>query len=149
MKNANNLEWLLDDAKMLYKLNRKDSAILLLLCAVDALAKFDDPRNTNVGERFEKFLKKKMRRPERPQVHNIEVPKKKEIHTFEYIIYKFIRCPFVHEGSQLRAIDSEYEVCIDWHTIPNGIKVDTENNKVILGGVLILNILKDAVSTSL
>jgi hypothetical protein len=145
----NDLKWLLDDAIELYKLNRKDSSILLLLCAVDALAKYDDPNNKNNRERFEKFLTKKMRWSGRVQIHNIEVPKKKKLCSFEYIIYKFIRCPFVHEGTQLRAIDSDYDVCIDWYTIPHGIKVDQEKNKIILGGELVLKILVDVVKTSL
>jgi hypothetical protein len=45
MINNHNLKWLLDDATKLYDMNRKDSSILLLLCAVDALAKLDDPNN--------------------------------------------------------------------------------------------------------
>ena len=147
--NNQNFKWLLDDAIELYKMNRKDSAILLLLCAVDALARLDDLHNENVGERFEKFLTKKIRRPGRPQIHNIEVPKKKKLHTFEHIIYKFIRCPFIHEGTQLKAIENDYEVCIDWHTTPHGIKIDQGKNKVILGGELVLNILADAVHSSI
>jgi hypothetical protein len=74
-----------------------------------------------------------MRRPGRPQIHNIEVPKQKKLYAFEHIIYKFIRCPFVHEGEQLKALENDYEVCIDWQIIPNGIKIDQEKNKVILG----------------
>lgn len=64
--NNNDLKWILDDAIELYKMNRKYSSILLLLCAVDALAKRNEPDNEKVGERFENFLKKKMRREGRP-----------------------------------------------------------------------------------
>lgn len=142
--------WLLDDAKMLYQLGRKHSAILLLVCAVDALARAHDPTNKNVGERFEAFLKSKMRRSGRAQIHNIHVPKFGRLFSFEYIIYKFLRCPLVHEGARLEAADpTEFAVCLDWETIPRGVKVDTENDRVILGGELVLDLLVDAVQHEL
>jgi hypothetical protein len=34
---------------------------------------------------------------------------------------------------------------MDWREIPRGIKVDRDNNQVILGGELVLDILADAV----
>ncbi len=90
-----------------------------------------------------------MRREGRPQVHNIFVPKKNKLYSFEYLIYKFIRNPLIHEGSQLKIKEEEYEVCIDWQSLPNGIKVDSENNRVVLGGELVINILTDAVQSSM
>lgn len=142
--------WLLEDAKMLYQLGRKHSAILLLVCAVDALARNNDPTNKNVGERFEAFLKSKMRRPGRAQIHNILVPKSGRPFSFEYIIYKFLRCPLVHEGARLEAADpTEFAVCLDWETIPHGVKVDNANDRVILGGELVFDLLADAVQHEL
>jgi len=142
--------WLLDDAVTLYHLGRKHGAILLLLCAVDALARVADPENTNNGDRFEQFLRSKMRRPGRAQIHNIQVPKLNRLFSFEYIIYKFLRCPIVHEGARLEASDpAEFAVCLDWDTIPRGVKVDSDHNRVILGGELVLGILADAVQHEL
>lgn len=143
-------DWLLNDVIELYRLGRKHSAILLLVCAVDALARASDTECTNVGERFERFLRSKMRRPGRAQIHNIQVPKFDRLFSFEYIIYKFLRCPIVHEGARFEASDpSEFAVCLDWETIPHGVQVDGENNRVILGGELVLNLLADAVSHEL
>jgi hypothetical protein len=142
--NNHDFEWLLNDAITMYQLNRKRSAILLLLCAVDALARRSDPDNKKVGERFENFLKSKMRREGRTQIHNIQVPKENKLFTFECLIYKFLRNPFIHEGTKLEN-QNDYAVCIDWNEIPHGIKVDSKNNKVILGGELVYNILTDAV----
>ena len=140
-------QWLLDDATELYRLGRKHSAILLLACAVDALARTAEPECSQVGERFERFLRSKMRRPGRAQVHNIHLPKFDRLFSFEYIIYKFLRCPLVHEGTKLEAHDpSEFAVCLDWETIPHGIKVDSANNRVVLGGELVFGLLADAVS---
>ena len=138
-------EWLLNDAIAMYQLDRKYSAILLLLCAIDALAKRSNPDNEKVGERFENFLKSKMRREGRPQIHNIHVPKENKLLTFEYLIYKFLRNPIIHEGTKL-VIQNDYAVCIDWNEIPHGIKVDSKNNRVLLGGELVFNILADAVT---
>ena len=140
------LQWLFKDAVFLYQMNRKDSAILLLLCTVDALARRANPGNVKVGERFEKFLHSKMRRKGRPQIHNIEVPQKNKMYTFEFLIYKFLRNPIIHEGARLEINhQDDYAVCIDWKNIPNGLKVDSKNKKVILGGELVFNILADAV----
>ena len=141
-----NSQWLLEDAGALYQMNRKYGAILLLLCAVDALAREADPNNRNVGERFKKFLCSKMRREGRAQIHNIEIPQEGKFYTFENLIYKFLRNPLVHEGARLETDhQDDYAVCIDWENIPYGLKVDSEDKKVILGGELVFNILEDAV----
>jgi len=143
-------QWLLDDAIELYRLGRKHSAILLLVCAVDALARAAEPKCDKVGERFERFLRSKMRRSGRPQIHNIFVPKSNQLFSFEYILYKFLRCPLVHEGARLEAHDpEEFAACLDWETIPHGVKVDSANNCVVLGGELVLDLLSDAVSHEL
>ena len=140
------LSWLLEDALFLNHSGKKYGAILLLICAVDALAKRAYPTNKIVGDRFEKFLRSKMRRAGRAQIHNIYVPKYNKLYSFEYIIYKFLRCQLVHEGPWLEASDpDEFAVCLDWDTIPHGVKVDSENNRVILGGELVMSILADAV----
>jgi hypothetical protein len=141
---------LYDDAMFLYCDGRRQSAILLLLCAVDSLAKNRLPGETSNAERFEQFLRSKMRRPGRAQVHNIEVPRFKKLFTFEYIIYKFLRCPLVHEGANLVANDhEECPVVLDWDAIPRGIQVDSENDRVVLGGELAWMILVDAIQDEL
>jgi hypothetical protein len=141
----NPVRWLFDDAQMLYQNGRKHGAILLMLCAVDALARRRFPKIDKVGERFEAFLKLKMRRPERPQVHNIFVPSENRLLTFEYLIYKFLRCPLVHSGSRLEALDlPDCAVCLDWDSIPLGISVDSDGNRVVLGGELVVSVLSDA-----
>jgi hypothetical protein len=141
---------LYDDAMFLYRSDRRHGAILLLLCAVDSLAKNRLPSETRNAERFEQFLRSKMRRPGRAQVHNIEVPRFNKLFTFEYIIYKFLRCPLVHEGSSLIANDNEEcPVVLDWETIPRGIRVDGENDRVVLGGELVTMILVDAIQDEL
>jgi len=138
--------WLLDDASTLYRLGRKHSAILLLLCAVDALAREADPANPRSADRFEAFLRSRMRRPERPQVHSIEIARLGRLFSFEYIIYKFLRCPIVHEGARLEANDpSEFIVCVDWDTVPHGIKLEPDQQRVLIGGELVLELLADAV----
>jgi len=143
------LSWMLSDAIVLLNSQRRYSAILLLLCTVDALAARRFPKK-RVGERFEEFLKTQMRRPGKPQIHNIFVPSRGEPLTFEYILYKYLRNPVVHEGAQLELDDpKDYVVQIDWSDLRQGLKVDRDNNRVILGGELILDILLDAVSNGL
>ncbi len=146
----NDVGWMLQDAVGLLNFQRKYSAMLLLLCAVDALARQHFPNEKKVGVRFEDFLKKQMRRPGRSQVHNIQVPNTGEILPFEQILYKFLRNPLVHEGDQLE-LDNKtgYAVQIDWNKLSHGIHVDSDNNRLILGGELVLGILLDAVSNGL
>jgi hypothetical protein len=143
------LSWMLSDALSLLHLQRKYSAILILLCAVDAIAARRLP-NKDVRGRFEEFLRIQMRRPGRAQIHNIFVPSQEKLLTFEYILYKYLRNPFVHEGALLE-LDSpnNYAVQIDWTELPRGVKVDSDNNRIILGGEMIIDILLDAVSNGL
>ena len=144
------LYWMLSDAMALNESGRRYGAILLLLCAVDALAKRAYPKKNNVRDRFQTFLESKMRRPGRPQVWNIYIPSRKEPLPFEYILYKYLRNPVVHEGARLElGHPNNYVVRIDWHKIPRGIKVDSNNNQVILGGELIIDLLADAVMEGL
>ena len=140
---------MLTDAVDLLRLGKRYSAMLILLCAVDALAKRTISKG-QVGERFEEFLKSKMRREGRPQVWNIFLPSQNQLLTFEYILYKYLRNPLVHEGARLElGHPSGYDVQIDWHDLSRGIKVDSENNRLILGGELIIDILYDAVNEGL
>lgn len=135
-----------EDAVFLYQNDRRHASILLLLCAIDSLAKEKWPGETQNAQRFESFLKSKMRRPGRPQIHQIQVPKFKKLFTFEYIIYKFVRCPLIHEGSRLVANDlDECPVVLDWESIPYGIKVDSDQDRVVLGGELVFALLTDAI----
>jgi len=87
---VHDLSWMLRDAIGLMNFQRYYSAMLLLLCAVDALAARHFPKK-GVRERFEEFLKTHMRRPGRPQIHNIYVPPRDDLLTFEYILYKYLR----------------------------------------------------------
>ena len=137
--------WMLNDAIHLLQSKRPYGAILLLLCAVDAIAARRFP-GMGVRERFEEYLKTQMRRPERPQIHNIFVPPRNELLTFEYILYKYLRNPVVHEGAKLE-LDSPAgcAVQIDWGELSRGVKVDGVHSRVILGGELIIDILLDAV----
>jgi len=139
------VQWLYEDASVLYRMGRKHSAILLLLCAVDALARSAYPATTKSSERFEQFLRSKMRRPGRAQVHNIWVPKRDRFFAFEYIIYKFLRCPLIHQGARLEASDVEFAVSLEWNDIPHGVKVDPSSGRVILGGELVWEMLEDAI----
>jgi hypothetical protein len=139
------LSWLLDDARALYAQGRKHGAILLLVCAVDALARARDPSVTNNKARFVDFLHSKMRRQGRAQIHNIGIPKTGAVMPFEELLYKFLRCPLVHEGARLKVDDPDIAVCLDWDTVPNGVKCDWDNNVVLLGGELAFQLLSDAV----
>ena len=144
------LSWLLTDALDLLRFGRKYSAMILLLSAVDALARQAGPNTEKVGQRFESFLRRQMRRPGRPQVWNISIPQRHEVLSFEYILYKYLRNPVMHEGARLELNHpSQYAVCLDWSDYPRGVHFDSDNKSVIIGGDLVLDILVDPVANGL
>ena len=143
---SHDLHWMLADAIALVQMGRNFGAILILLCTVDALAARAYPDIKEVRKRFQTFLESVMRRPGRPQVWNIFVPPRNELLPFEYILYKYLRNPIVHEGARLELDHpAKCSIRVDWQELRKGIKVDGENNQVILGGELIIDVLVDAV----
>ena len=126
------LAWLFTDAIGLFHLGRKYSSLLLLLCAVDALARIFDPSNKDVGERFRAFLKDRL--PKHTRVHNfnIRVPKRDDMFRIEYILYKYLRNPFVHEGAHLDVSEpANFAVYLDWSSGAPSVQVDNDNNRVV------------------
>jgi len=95
------IAWMFTDAVGLYHLGRKYSSMLLLLCAVDALARIFDPGKDNVGERFRNFLRDRLPAHTRVQNFNIRVPQRDDTFCIEYILYRYLRNPMVHEGAHL------------------------------------------------
>ena len=144
------LSWLFTDAVGLYHLGRKFSSLLLLLCAVDALAKAADPTNEKVGERFQAFLKERLPKHTHVVNFNIRVPQRDEIFRLEYILYKYLRNPVVHEGAHLDVtVEGTFAVFIDWAPGAPSVQVDNENNRVVLGGDWTVDILGGVVKDAL
>ena len=148
------LSWLFTDAVGLYHLGRKYSSLLLLLCAVDALAKAADSANENVGDRFKAFLKQRLPKHTRVENFNIHVPKRDAMFRLEYILYKYLRNPVVHEGAHLDVnVEGTFAVFIDWAPGAPSVHVDNKQDRVVLGGNWIVDILggvvKDALVESL
>jgi hypothetical protein len=129
------LWWLFLDATGLYHLGRKPSCLLLLLCAVDALAKRARPNVKLVGKRFTELLKEKLPKYTRVQNYNIHVPQFGDFMRLEAILYKYLRNPMVHEGATLDVQHaSGYAVCINWASKAPSVKVSQEDKLVTLGG---------------
>jgi hypothetical protein len=128
------LFWLFSDAVGLFHLGRKSSSLLLLLCAVDALAKEAFPKlGPNASkERFTRYLKEHLPKQTRVQNLHIRVPKKARMLRLEEILYCFLRCPMVHEGAQLDMRTTiGANVLLDWQSEKSYVKVDDDT--VILG----------------
>ena len=66
------LWWMFSDAVGLFHLGRRYSSMLLLLCAVDALAKRAKPTIPQVGDRFRALLNEKL--PKHTRVENFNIP---------------------------------------------------------------------------
>lgn len=147
---------LLEDAALLYANKRLPSALLLLLCAVDALA----PRVTGhgrVGERYISFLKRCLNDYAGPleatrvmvpdvctlefspgsNVHleNVKVPKTGEMLDFAHIIYTYMRNPIVHEGQTLdvRGDGVDAHVRLDFNDDRLVSRVDEDSETVVIG----------------
>ncbi len=144
------LSWLLTDAMELYLLGRKYSSLLLLLCAVDALAKAVNPSNENVGKRFRAFLKDRLPKYTGVQNYYIKVPKRDELFRLEYILYKYLRNPLVHEGAHLDiTIPASFAVFLDWASGARYVKVDNAKNRVVLGADWVVEILGGVINDAL
>jgi len=142
--------WMFTDAVGMFHLGRKYSSLLLLLCAVDALAKVFDPGNKNSGERYRNFLRDRLPAHTRVQNFNIRVPQRDDTFRIEYILYKYLRNPMVHEGAHLDVTEpANFAVQIDWATGAPSVHVDNDNNRVVFGGEWIVDILGGVVKDSL
>ena len=140
--NDHELSWLFTDAVGLYHLGRKYSSLLLLLCAVDALAKAADPAKENVGEQFQAFLKEQLPKHTHVENFNIRVPKRDAVFRLEYILYKYLRNPVVHEGAHLDVtVEGTFAVFIDWVPAAPSVHVNNAKNRVVLGGDWIVDVL--------
>ena len=127
---------LLEDAKLLHSHGRLSSTLLLLLCAVDALA----PRNAGhgrVGKRYIAFLKDRLMNYPGPGVRlaEVQVPKTGERLHFAHIIYTYMRNPLVHEGRTLdvRADGLVAHVVLDFEDTSLVCRSDDPSDRVIVG----------------
>src|SRR5687768_6739542 len=146
------LSWMLADAVELYGLGRKCSALLLLLCAVDALAKRAKPQIPQVGNRFLGYLGEKLPQRTRIQNFNILVPQRGSCMRLEEILYKYLRNPMVHEGAHLDVdIEGEksFAVYLDWSEEASAVDLTRGEGIVVLGGDWIVNCLAGVVADSM
>jgi len=144
------LWWMFSDAVGLFHLGRRYSSMLLLLCAVDALAKRSKPTIEKVGDRFRELLKEKLPKYTRVDNFNIHVPQHGDYMRLEAILYKYLRNPMVHEGAHLDVEDSSgFAVCIDWSHRAPSVRVDQVERAVVLGGEWIVDVLGGVVTETI
>ncbi|TAJ98217.1 hypothetical protein EPO44_11970 [bacterium] len=127
---------LLDDAALLYEHQRLPSTLLLLLCAVDALA----PRiagHGRVGERYIAFLTDRLNNYPGAGVKlaKVQILKTGEMLDFAHIIYTYMRNPIVHEGQTLdvRAGGLVAHVVLDFNDKTLVCRSDDPSDSVIVG----------------
>lgn len=135
------LSWLLRDAVGLAHLGHRFSALLLLLCGIDAFAVRRYPR-LGPGPRFKRFLKEQL--PSHTHIENfwIRVPTTDKKLRVEEILYKYLRNPMVHEGAHLDVEKPKnFAVYLDWKEGAPTVKVDNDSNRVILSGMWVIEML--------
>lgn len=132
-----NVRRLLKDAALLYKHERLPSTLLLLLCAVDALA----PRIAGyerVRERYIQFLTDRLHNYPGPGVklEKVQIPKTGEMLDFAHIIYTYMRNPIVHEGQTLdvRTGSLIAHVVLDFQDKRLVSRIDDARDRIIVGG---------------
>ena len=123
------LRWLWDDATCLFGQNRKNAALLLLLCAVDALAKREYPSEDKVRVRYTTFLNDGLKKhiPTADMVWH-RTPAGQGLR-FADVVYKYLRNPVVHQGQDLSDAD---EICVRWSC--GTMFWDLANKPILLGG---------------
>jgi len=126
------LYWLFSDSIGLFNFGRRYSCLLLLLCAIDALAKRKFPQ-LGVKERFTKHLKENLPKQTRVENFNIRIPKKNCMLRLEEVLYQYLRNPMVHEGASLDIkTTTGAHVVLYWGSDKRYVKVDDDT--VTLGG---------------
>jgi len=144
------LSCLYTDAIGLFHLGRKYSALLLLLCTIDALAKRAYPDRDRVGDRFVSYLRERLPEHTRVQNYNIRVPKLDKSLRIEEILYAYLRCPIVHEMAALDMRESsDVPVLIDWADGATYVQVDNDADRVVLGGEYVIAALTGVVQQAL
>ncbi len=146
------LRWMLTDAKWLYHLGSKRGCLLMLLCAVDALARRAHPQLSgrgNVAKRFCRYLRKHLvTYPLITSEFTVDVPGKGGL-KLEDVLYKYLRGALVHEGSKLSLDESpEQPVVIDWQD-PRVILNGSHQGKLVLGGDWIINAVERMVEAAI
>ncbi|NLH17859.1 MAG: hypothetical protein GX455_14880 [Phycisphaerae bacterium] len=97
----------IEDAFILFSIERLEAALLSILVAVAATARRRYPQGTpsllfpgkDMGDReaFERFVKDEM--PRICRIKNFNVNFRGEMHAVEHIFYKWIRCELAHEAA--------------------------------------------------
>ena len=139
------LSWLLRDAIGLSHLGRRYSALLLLLCGIDAFAQRAYPELTQ-RRRFEKFLRETL--PPHTQIENfnIRIPKTQQTLRIEEILYKYLQNPVIHEGAHLDiGKPRNFAVCLDWNDGAVTVNVDNDADQMILSGRWIIEVLANVI----
>ncbi len=140
------LLWLLRDALGLLNLLRKPPALLLLLCAIDALAGREYPK-MKVGPRFKKYLRKRLSKYTGVTDFLVKIQGHEEPLRLEDILYKYLRCPMIHEGLVLDMRHaSNVPLLLDWSDNRQGYVQVDESGTVIIGADGVINALVNIVS---
>ena len=133
---SQNARRLLADAALLRQHHRLPTALLLLLCLVDALA----PRpagHGRVGERFIAFLDDALIKYSDTGVNlmKVEIPETGELLSFGHILYTYMRNPLVHSGESLdvRSHRLVAHVVLDFEDERLICRSDNPSGRVIIG----------------
>jgi len=117
------VSWLLYDAKWMAAIGGRESALLLLLCAADGLAKAKYPehkypeygRRGGIGKRFMRYVSEMVF----PKIIvckslQIQVMGAKDYVPFEKVLWQYLRGEMVHRGSRVAVGEGTQQVLVDW-----------------------------------
>jgi len=88
---VDNISERIKDARLLWRVGRREGALLLALVAVAARARLELPRLTGDRDAFERFIRSQFS-------PRISVEFRGELNSLESLFYKWMRCELVHEG---------------------------------------------------
>ena len=146
------LFWLFHDAFGLFHLERKPAALLLLLCAVDALAARALPEvPERDGERFKRYLGERLPKYAKAAHFDVRVRGQNQTLRIEAVLHNYLRNPVVHEGLRLDMEKvSGVAVHIDWADEARYLRWSDREGRLIIGADWLVDIVggvvKDATS---
>ena len=89
---------LIEDAQVLWELERKGSAFALILIAFAATARLRYPKPEPDNKSFKKFIRDELPTILRTADTAVSLPFKGKLLPIEDILYKELRCQLIHEG---------------------------------------------------
>ena len=137
------LFWMFHDAFGLFHLGKKPTALLLLLCAVNALAERAYSQvEAQAGEKFRRFLGERLPKYTKAASFDVRIRGQGELLRVEAVLYEFLRNPTVDGGFRFDMEKvSNVAVNIDWADDARYLRWGDREGRLVIGGDWLVDVV--------